>query len=454
MYFAFNFGTTTIVITGTGTATGIDGVTYTPDTGTMDQEFVAEKMTLIMSGTGAALIALRDSIAKILEAGFSRQAKINGTRAYFKGQLDGASVISQSEIVDGITRWRGKKPLYHLNYSHAELEVSITRRNYWEDPEIAIPISNVHGTDQTAGLQVDNIWNGTTKENRIEIDGADLTNTLPTPAKLLMENTYNSANRNSNIYMFNNVESSPTTFTPIIEGEDLSVGSITFTTPIDATRSGGNYGQWDWTGGNTSGGKYAGYFALSSALLGMCKGQYVRFLAVVPSASSGVQAKIKLSIGGLTTIAESGWTEMDGGNEIIELASFQLPPLTYEDTTLTVYPLQIDLFVRDDDGTAKTLQIDFFYLAPKDGGSKTLVSAGYNWGYQVTLTDDPDTSMGYTSGWATAGILPNYVPLGEDILLYPGISQAISFLWEETAGHDIARTINVVLKYSPRRLML
>lgn len=449
MYLGLQHGSNTIVFEGTGKNSAIEGTRWIPAISSDDVDEVTETLVIVASGTGATLIALKDTIEQFFALAHSRRHKVMGTRTYIRSQLSGASEVSRSEILEGYVNWSGQKPTYYQANAHAELLLTLTRKNYWEGETLrTLPLTNRYGTGNTSGLTIDNIYSAS-KDNFVKINYNDILSELRTPAVITIVNTYNSANRNDRFWITQNVESNPFTLNPIIEGEASETGNLNFTSVADATRSGGYYGQWTWSGGNTAAGLLAAIYTIPSANLQKYAGNFVKLMMTIPSVSSNVYVKFALLFE-VTTIWEGSWVPVSGGQEVFEISSLQLPPFLYEDSSLLPYPLKLYMYVRDDDGTSKTLQVDFFYITPIDGW-RSLRSKGYGQGYNVSLIDDGIHNTVYTTGWATSGIVGNYIGLGEPIMLMPNRNQSLSFIWDATGGHLPARTATVKVQYRTRR---
>lgn len=454
MDLSFTFGSSTLTILGAGKDASVLGIEYIPGVAASDMPKIVDSMIIKLSGTGADLHAFKENLIFYLEAGTRRAAHVTGSIPYINATPDGVVGSARSRIYSGSAIWIGTAPLKHIGAGFAQLMVSFERDNFWEGAITALQMTNMHGTDQTT-LQVDNITDRTTElthQHSVLITGTDINSEISTPAIISLVNTYVSVDRNSQVYIAQNVESDPMDLFQILEAETSEIGNLSFSSVADAARSGGFYGSWSWSGNTSSAGSLMARYTLDSAWLTQFRGNNVRVLmgTVTQPTNSYVKIKILFEV---TTIYESGWIPIDTAYELQEMASFQLPPFLYEDPTLAPYPLYFDIYVRDDDGTSKSFGIDFFAIQPIDGW-RILFPIGYGQGQNVELIDDPVANQIYTTGWTTPGIVGNYVSFGKPIMLIPGRDQAISFLWESSAGHQPYRTMNVEISYRPRRRLL
>jgi len=278
--------------------------------------------------------------------------------------------------------------------------------------------------------------------NYVEIAAADVIGNLAGAARLEITNTYNSINRVDTIWIGQNVESEPATFSHILEAEDAA-GETT----IDSINSSGNKNkECAWSDAAETN---LLTWTLSTAELNKLAGHYVRVIGRFGSIS-GLWLRLKVKFA-LTTLWEGPLTLM-GTTQLQEITSLRLPPYLLGAGDL--YPLDLILSAKVTTAGAHSFTLDYLQLTTLDGWRK-LAPKGYGLDYMIRIVDDGIDSYLYTDGWIPGGKTGHYVGYGEPILLQPGKLQRLYFLHEETTGSaPTNRTMSVKVYYRPRRLTI
>lgn len=318
-----------------------------------------------------------------------------------------------------------------------QLIISWTRRYYWQsETETQLNMTNDLVGSPTGTLTLANQRRGG-YTNYGRITGSDIGGDLPTPAKLVLTNTYNNLDYTRNFYLGHFIETNGL-LPNIIEcdtGNAVNSSTIVGQNVVLATTSAGTTKHW--------------YGSISNALLQATAGGIFRILAKTDTVTgvAGLQLKAKISIDQLYTVYEGDFVAVPtSGAGVIDLGSVQLPPSGIAGST---YPLTLELFGRYT-GSSSTIPIDYIQLTPTNS-YRVLKAKGFNTGYLAWLTDDPYNKAVYTDGWSTSGKLFNYVPSGNPIMLVPGKTNTIYLLTESA---EALRTTTLQVYYRRRRLII
>lgn len=446
MPYTLNFydGTTTYDLTD---GTYILGCEYVPNNGSDNDKSVSDTVVVHLSGTGAQMLAVKETIENWLAWAKSYYTTKVGDKIYLRAKLDAADDLGSSLIHSGFVEWSGRAPTTTIRAGYAMLRIVLTRDNWWEEALVTLPLTNGHGTDVTSGLQVDN-RNDSTRDNWVEIDGADIEGTLPAPILLDFENTYNSGDRMGRLRYSNNFRSNPNSLQTVLEGEDA-----TGVTPIaDTGSSGGNYISVSWSATQSE----IVEWTIPSALLqnakgNLCKVHWVGEGITVP----GYWLRVKMQMA-LTDIFYGAWKYVERDwHDMLDLGTMRFPPYLLSEYS-SVYPLNLVIEQKQTSSTSRTMYLDALHIHPVDT-YRSLVPKGYNTGYQASLVDDGIDGVVYTDGWSTAGKVGNYVGYGATPEIMPGVDNRLSFLmFSSTIGgyYTPERTGSVIIKYKPRRRAL
>jgi hypothetical protein len=192
---------------------------------------------------------------------------------------------------------------------------------------------------------------------------------------------------------------------------------------------------------------------ISSADLSHYRGRFFRLwlrCQAAPAAGTYLLPKMLLGIGSLQVAAEGQETLLNENQLMQDLGVLQIPPYLMGDAN-TFYQMDLALYGRNT--MLGTLGLDILYLVPLDS-YRELRPRGYGCAENITLIDDGIADSlwaeGYGGGDERIGF---YYGLGPRVLLVPGVQQRLHFLLSNSAGgSEIDRTVDVIVKYRPRRL--
>jgi hypothetical protein len=324
--------------------------------------------------------------------------------------------------------------------------IIIKRDPVWELPRTAVPLSNVHGTGVTAGLTVNNHYTAS-HSNSVAILAADVVGGWPANAELEITNSYNNSVRTSRIYVSHGWRSDLGAGGHRLQGQDASGGSSI----ASGSASGGAYRQRAWSGTAETN---LFEWTLPTSLLNGAAGHAFKMMMFLFStnAATDLEVQWRVRIASLSSLLETDWVPLATGRKVIESLALNLPPNGVGPASQH-YPLTLALYGRRLGGASTTLNLDFIQISPIDSW-RVYRPTGFNLAYLARLVDDGLEGHLYTTGWSTAGKLPNYVAGGSPIQLFPDRDQRLHFLMSGDTGDSIERTATIKLWYRPRTITL
>ena len=147
---------------------GILGCTYWPTEGTEDS--VTETILVTVEGTEAVIKSAVQYINSLL-----REAEMAGDTisypVYLEFQATASASIYRSKIVSGMVQWDSEAVRHKLDNATNTVGISVivTRLNFWEGPEVEIPISTAAQAESVNGRIVYNNDNASSSNNYFQI---------------------------------------------------------------------------------------------------------------------------------------------------------------------------------------------------------------------------------------------------------------------------------------------
>jgi hypothetical protein len=406
-------------------------------------------MVTIVADTMALVQAALAEIEALFMKAIEYQNKRGGSRVWVELATDDVTVY-RSEILYGRVEL-GAHPLRYLSKGPALAATLIWRRRYyWEAAEVAVTVTNTHGSG-TTGVTVYNYLDAM-HHNYVDIASTQITGQMPTPARIEFKSTFLN-DVMGNLFIGHNVYADPNTLVPILEceGARTAVGGVY----TDATCSDSTWMQYllvNLTATRTA----LMTWQISSTNLSYFRGRFFRLFLrcqAKPSAGVYVQAKVLLQVGAEQVAAAGQETLLNENEQLQDLGVLQIPPYLMGDTGIL---FGVDLALYGRARGAGTLGADFLYLMPLDGYRELRPRVLANM-YNITLIDDGMTDNLWAEGYGTLSNerMGTYYGMGPRIMLVPGRQQRLHFLQSSTVGgSEIARTGEVVVKYRPRRVTL
>jgi hypothetical protein len=412
-----------LVLEGAGITRPFRGARYLP--AGSPEETVEEQLDLL----------LEDSSPGEIAGGMSRLERLLGLARASARNATGRSVYLNVTGAEGEQAWcspvqDGWVEALGGERSRGSLGVKLhlRRENFWEGPELALPLSNRGGTRVTTPLPISNHtdWHSG-HENYVEIAGSDVTGDLPAAMRLEFTNLGGSPTT----YLFLGMDQHPSGsefFTPWLEGEDalMAVGVT------DAMCSGGKKVDLAWQGSEET---ELCAWLLREPQPARARGRF--FKVLLRAADGGIHEldtwlRANLKING-SPVWEGAWTLAPVGQELLELNLLPLPP--YLAGLDSLAGVSLALQARCGVNGEHSFALDFLQITPLDGWRR-LVSAGRGVPDGFTLYEDGLRGCVYTG----PGRLfeTDFAAYGDALRLQPGITQRLVVLQAAAGGQALA----------------
>lgn len=444
----FTNGVTTVTI-----SDGTDGylLKYDPKNKASDELEVTEQATFLALGGLDAVNATIEKINLLFTQGREHQGNNTITTVYVERLTTPAGTWWRSELANGLqVPARDSLDSGTINGKY-EIDITYTRKNWWEGTGVAVPLSNANGTNVTTGLTIYNHDDTDTgMDNWVEIAAGAILGDLPTPAYIQVQNTTASRTMD-NVYIGLNA-TSPALFNPILEAEDATGGVKQPGTADTTNYSGGYYREFTAASSTEA---VAFTWTITPTQMSAAGGQwYQPILRHV----GGVGGKIRfrMEVDGYpvwqgTQIAVDDGTA--GAKGLSLLRSLLLPPWNL---FLTSSIAQVNLIMTYQAATGSTLKCDFIQLTPVE--QWIFVKYLFSWisNTRLLVIDGITKQIFacYSNGTYQNTMFNSF---GDFIHLEPAVKQRLYILREtNTVGNytNVADTSKVTIYYRPRRLTL
>ena len=402
---------------------------------------------LIVGASGSAVQTTIRSIERLFRQAEERQKRKGGPdEVHVLVQMDSDANEWRSEILSG-TVTLSDRAWDEWSNKQAEVVITWTRRFWWEEAESYVAIYSPALDSNVTELDLVNHNNGSNR-NYAQIPAASVGGSLPAACRIEYKNTLGSALGFNNIYIGHAVWTDAANWDHMLEGEDNEQGGGTDT--ASATSSGGNYHARTW-GSSVTYGDIQYIFTITGAQLGYANGGYFRLLARFtnnPNATTYVKTQVRSQ--GTNILFETPEIKLKA-QQLNDLGVIQLPPSLSQLPSYAMSDLALYIFARDT--VAGSLSIDYIQLTPLDSW-RHLNVIGTNFADDTIVIDDGIEGIAYTQE-PGVGAQANIVARGKQILLWPGVTQRLYFLFDEDSGNSvIARNVSVRVAYRQRRTIL
>lgn len=371
------------------------------------------------------------------------QRRRTGQPVYLEMQRPTSGAWQKSEILNGRIELSAGMLDSGWATGYVEAVLHWTRRYYWQEGGVLLPLTNRNGTNSLSPLTVYNHKDSDAgHDNFVEIAAGDITGDLPGPVSLTLTNTAGSAA--GDLFVALGANGNITTMTHMLEAETGRIGGVTL---ASGTASNGGYTQQPVT---TSWAEFMRWTLDGSFLAGLDR-SFFRLLGrfyTAPPANTQVKAQINLGSG--QVLWEGPVYMLATTVQIQEIGLVQLPPQPVGASNFGT--LYLSLFAKNTGGVV-TLNTDYVQLSWLDGWrqykpkTNGIASSSH-------LTDNGAEQLLYT---AQAGLnrLANYVAYGAPLWLRPGETHRLYILHQDTSGAaDATRTLTVQVTHYPRRLTI
>lgn len=399
---------------------------------------VTETLEIVLvAASTTALQTLVGSIEQLLMQAERVQRWGAGATVYLTQKLDGESYTWRSEVLTGRLEFDAGILTVGWANLQAEARLHITRRHFWEYNASTIKLDMTSATTTTPGDAV-TIFNDypVGGGNWCQIASTATFGTLPAPLTIKATYEETAAIYGRDYYITANAFSSPTAFTASLYGSDTAVGA-TYAWATPRTHDG-------WLGGYV--------WELTSTRLAVMAGQWWRALAVITTSQAETFARINTGyVRGSPQYGVLTWSGEEvqlGSGEIFDLGAFPVPAVSSA--------TKLSLIISLRDAGAGSAVLRQMQVTPAAGGFRHLFQAMGN------LPDENDYFLDNGSTGETYmadvsadpdDILPIFTARGDPILVWPGVTQRFSVLFDATTttvGHELT----VEAWYRPRRLTM
>lgn len=398
---------------------------------------VTESIDLHISDSTAALVADKvRAIERLLD--LARQGSLGAQdgRVYLRILFDhDSSSAWRSQIL--AAKFESEEGSNQIWKKYVRATLIITRRYYWEMETLqAVAVSS--GPTSSATTSYATVCNAddthATNRNWFQIAAAQVTGSIPAPAKIYIKNTSGATRDAATVFLGNYVFNDPANVDPIYRGEDAADSDTTPGTTEQAIYA------WDLSG---------------AGLVDDFHGQFGRFVAVWsdrPAITTLVRASVQyrgpspevdLALGEQFIINPSVF--------VTDLGALPIPPSGW--ISGMGDNLYLTLKAKAASGT-DTLGIDWLQIFPSGAGRYRVLQGVFG---SLTLSsnneiiDDGPEGVVYlsTSGGAK---LPLYRPLYSPIYLWPNKLQRLRLIISGGASFEAAQAWSVKVEVRPRRL--
>jgi hypothetical protein len=408
------------------------------------------RLRIIAASESAAQTALRDLDTAFVQAR-TWQASKSGPRVFVNFTPD-TLAAARSELVDGFVNIRGGTiSQWKMSRYVILADVSITRRNWWEEAEAQISLTNDNGTDNTAGLQVynNNDKTGaspTKKCNYFDVTAAKIGGSLPAGCRLELSNP---AGAPSNIYL--DVGRSAAALSGFYHwAETIYAGTMAMGSSGDATRTNSTY--YSGTSAIAQDFLYTG-MDISHFINDFLDSGLLRFYVAISSNVTRI-LKSTFSINEVTTDVISAqmskYISLTANTfNVFDLGAVRFPP-TFMGTVILSSSFGLTWYLSDLTGI--TLSVDYFSIARSDYHREYIFGAYPYWsGTNIFIDDNLDNNLVYSAD-SNHYFNDKKNCIGTPIKLTPGFNHRFYF---NVAGGDSplkAIACTTKLYYRPRRL--
>ena len=393
---------------------------------------MTESLDIHISDSTAALVASKvQAIERLLD--LARQGSLGylDDRLYLRIQFDNDSVVWRSQILAAkLEMVTGSDQIWR---KFVKGTLIITRRFYWETEAMqALEVSS-YSTAATTGYAT--IYNGSDGgvPNDFSVAAAQVTGSLPAPAKIYIKNISGASRAFGTAYIGNYVFNDPTNIVPYYKA---ATASFSNTTPGPTTTETGIY-QW----------------AIGSALVNDFAGQFGRFVVVWsdrPAIATLIRAAIQVTATATFDLA-LGEQMLDVPNDFVQdLGALPIPPGGYiagmgADMSFALKALPAA-------GVEDTLGVTMLHIFPSGIGRFRVVKgiSNFSMGSNEEVIDDGPNNVTYSLSGAAAS--PLFRPLYSPIYLWPGRLNTMRLIISGGTTFEDNYAWGIKMEFRPRRL--
>jgi hypothetical protein len=390
---------------------------------------VTESIDLHISDSTAALVADKvRAIERLLD--LARQGTLGhlGDKLYLRIQFDHDALVWRSQIL--AARLEMEEGTDQIWKKFVRGTLIITRRYYWETEALQdVAVSSGVSAATTGYATVYNNDDAhATQHSIFSIAAAQVTGSLPAPAKIHVKNISGSARDMSAVYLGNYVFG--------VGGHIVRGENSTFT---DTTPGATEQEIYTWAMG---------------ALADTFRGQFGRLVVVwsdLPAATTLVRGLVDFRFPVPTFPLALGELMLGTGDAVMDLGGLPIPPTAWASGGMGD-KMAITVHAKAASGT-DTLGIDWLQVFPSGKGRYRVIKSitpSYSIANNEELIDDGPADAVY--GNDGSDFYPVFRPFFDPIYLWPGRLQNLSVIISGGSAMEVGQTWGVKISYRPRRL--
>lgn len=462
-----------LVLHGAGIAAPFRGARCTPEKGTLETVLQKEpeyaldpvddtwrtvsEIELALEGTALQIEAGLARLGCLLEEARRWASAPGGERVYLEARVTPGSTLWRSRLTGGAILQFAGADARALGVQAVRLLVE--RLDWWEGPEIELPLSNPNGTNRSGGLEINNAWDAALV-NYVDIaanisgaDGRPLAEISDLPAPLTLDFDGFETDATGTLYAFENITSSPGALFPVIEGESgLAGGGVTGTRIADSAACAGQFQRLTWSGESAV---TAWTGTLLPETVELCAGR--PFLPVArlahplyPSEKIWHFWRLTVSWGQAESVLDLPGCYLPIASAFCPGVPIFLPPWPVAAGAGETTGMGIELHAQAAGTGSHQIDLDALYLLPLDGW-RIYRPALITWGSALKIHDDPGLGTLRAGEWNVQA----HTAEGPGLRLAPGRAARIHFLAERQGGGFAPATRSRVRLFCrPRRRAL
>lgn len=382
---------------------------------------VTESARVVLQGQASALLTQ----VRALEAFFpvhDAQRHPAAGRVFVEFRLEDRGDVYRSEVLAGRVEWPDVPIGPRLASQAVEIVVIWTRRDYWEGPEVALPLSSNATSTTTSPVS---FGNGATNSNwfQVSVAHSELAGWLPAPLRLKITNEEAGDVFIRNLYLTNTAHVGTLSLFRRGNQNELAHG---------ATYSTGS-----------SDNNLAYIWLLPNAMLSALAGRYVRVLVAFNSGFDGyIQSGARL---GTTTDIYRNEQIRGDGSYLVDAGTLPLPP-----SRLMPNPTStaLALWIQKAGGISTTL--NYVQLTPV---GEHVFRRLYNIGAVPPGASIVDNGIDDTVyGEFASGTAPSVYSYHTPLHIWPGRVNRLRALYNTTTGLGASNQMSAQAWVRPRRL--
>lgn len=427
---------------------------YVPDTSFSGEDLKEVATVGFIGASVAAAVTTIQSVSALLEQARRWDKYKTGARVFVEFDPGATGTVHRSLARGGNINLNEKTLKEHWGSRNLEVQIEWTRQGFWEGPETALTLTSfatAANTTVTVGNKSDS-----DAGNYVAIASTDIVlGDLPAPMKLTVTNTVPTSDAYGKfweMYVFHNVDSSPSVFNPWIEAESSS--DATSTTDVYSS----NYAYHNLSWATTADTKLLLWVITNTQVDAAAGGRFAVFM--IPSQSGLPSSEIKYWSVKLLDQSQSGYElitqkAQDGtvSYQPWYIDTIRLLPTLQAATTFA--PVYLELWGYCPTTDTHTRSLDAIFLAPvsADSGWIKIVHTslgGSNGGiaYNEKIVVNEYDDLVYHE--ASNKKQPTLAMYGGPILLVPNKAQRLYFLFTVPTAYVRFQTASVSISYRPR----